>query len=241
MSNANDSCSEAFPTTQWTQIIAVMQHGTEAAARQALEAFCEQYRPAIHSFFLRRGCTPENAGDYTQDFFVTRILVPWDERNGFLHQARRSEQGRFRSFLCWMLWNFLRDQFKKGGLRGGARIMHIPLEDWLPFEAGADEKDFARFGREFDRIFALEIIRKATDQSRHSHYLMAHLRGEMTQAAAAESLGITEGAFKLAYFRFRKRLAKNLWEEVGKLAGPNEADIRAEIQHLMSLFAEPAV
>jgi len=118
MRSLNATFSGSFPTTQWTQIIAVMQDGTEAAAWHALSNFCEQYRPAIQSFFVRRGCTQENAMDYTQEFFLSRILVPWDARNSFLHQARRSEHGRFRSFLCWMLWHFLRDQLKKGG---GAR------------------------------------------------------------------------------------------------------------------------
>jgi len=117
--------------------------------------------------------------------------------------------------------------------------VHIALEDWLPFEEGSDEKLFAQFGREFDRAFALEIIQRAAVQSRHSQSLMAHLRGEVSQKAAAESLSISEGAFKLAYHRFRKRLAEHLREEVGKLAGPDENEIQAEILHLMSLFTEP--
>ena len=54
----------------------------------------------------------------------------------------------------------------------------------------------------------------------------------------AVSQVIHKGMAKQAFHRFRERLARDLWEEVGKLVGPDEADIRAEIAYLMSLFAE---
>jgi DNA-directed RNA polymerase specialized sigma24 family protein len=217
-----------------------MQGESDQAAREALSSFCEQYRPAIHRFFVRRGCSTENADDYTQEFFFRKILEPWKERKTFLLEARRSEDGRFRSFLCWMLWHFLHDQQNKGGMRGGGKVIHISLEDWLPMEEGGDEKAFAHFGREFDRVLATEIIQRAAARSKHSKYLKAHLRGEIPQRVAAESLKISEEAFKLAYHRFRKRLAENLREEIAKLVGPDENEIQQEIKYLMSLFAESA-
>ena len=239
MSNLDAQSASSFPTTQWTQIIHVIQSDSDSAAQAALSDFCEQYRPAIAAFFRHRGCTPENVQDYTQDFFLKRILAPWKERKTFLHAARRDEQQKFRTFLSWMLWNFLRDQFKKGGKQGGGQVPHISLEEWLPIEEGGEGPAFTQFGRDFDRIFAVEIIRKAAAQSQHSHFLEAHLRGELSQEQAAKALGISEEAFKAAYRRFRLRLAESLWAEVAKIVGPDEYEIRAEIKYLMSLFASP--
>ncbi len=106
-------------------------------------------------------------------------------------------------------------------------------------EEGGDDRAFAKFGRVFDRVFALELIRKAAAQSQHSHYFEVHFRGEMSQQEAAAALEISEGAFKAAYHRFRMRLAEILRAEVSKITGPDENEIRAEILYLMSLFDSP--
>jgi DNA-directed RNA polymerase specialized sigma24 family protein len=231
--------SSCFPTTQWTQVIGVIQKGDSEAAWSALVEFCERYRSAIHNFFRRRGYSHEEAEDHTQTFFASRILEPWNKRGGFLHKAQRNEQTRFRSFLCHILWRFLQDEWKKQtSVRAGRGASHVPL-DGLELADGPSKGDvFRKFGREFDRVFAMEILRKAAERSRHSKYLLAHLRGEISQAEAAQQLGLTANAFKQAYHRFRLRLARDLWEEVGKLAGPDEREIRAEIAYLMSLFDE---
>ncbi len=233
--------SFCFPETQWTEVIGAIQGGDGGAAWVGLTSFCEQYRSAICGFFRRHGCGPEQAEDLTQDFFAGRIMEQWQERNGFLHALRRGECVRFRSFLCHVLWRFLQDKWKENNAqRAGGGATHIPLDcletagSGLPLETPED------FGREFDRAFALEMIRNAARCSKHSKYLEAHLRGELSQQQAAAQLGISENAFKQSYCRFRERLAFNLWAEVSKLAGPDEADIRAEIRYLMSLFAEAA-
>jgi len=231
--------SGCFPTTQWTQIIAVIQQGDEDSAWNALAGFCQRYRPAIVRFFQRRGLPPELAEEYTQGFFTQRILLPQQERKGFLFAAEKQDGRKFRSFLSWTLWNFLNDQRRLMlSEKAGGKAPHIPLDDFWPIEEASDHKVDARFGRDFDRAFALELIQKATERSKHSEYFEKHLRGEISQQAAAEILGVTENAFKQAFHRFRKRLAQGLWDEVVQLVGPNEDDIREEIRYLMSLFAE---
>lgn len=232
------SSSSSFPSTQWTQIISAIQTQDGEAAWPALVEFCERYRPAIHRFFLRRGVPPEQAEDYTQAFFQKRILERWDGRDSFLHTITRNEGQRFRGFLCHVLWCFLKDQWKaEMSQKAGGGVPHVPLDDLMETGDAADEETFKSVGREFDRAFALEILRKAAERSRHSTFLMAHLRGELPQKQAAEEMGVSEGAFKQAYRRFRERLARDLWDEVSKLAGPDEKEIRAEIEYLMSLFS----
>lgn len=68
--------SGCFPTTEWTVLLEVIQKGGTTAASVALENFCGQYRPAIRNFFIRRGVDPDQAEEYTQNFFVQRILKP---------------------------------------------------------------------------------------------------------------------------------------------------------------------
>lgn len=233
--------SDCFPATLWTQIIEVIQGEDDTAAQRALAEFCALYRPAVYNFFRRRGRSHAEAEDMTQAFFASRILEHWNDRKGFLHIAERRGEGKFRCFLSHVLWRFLCDEYKKqANLKSGGGAVHVPLEDADLTGKCTDEKAFESFGREFDRVFALEIIRKAAGRSCHSKHLMAHLRGEISQAECALQLGLTENAFKQAYHRFRERLTADLLEEVKKSAGPDENAIRAEIEYLISLFVESA-
>lgn len=230
--------ASSFPSTQWTQIIEVIQKGETEAATAALADFCERYRPVVYGFFRRRGCNHEQAEDYAQEFFRTRILKPWDDRNGFLHTAQRSEQGKFRSFLCQVLWRFLQDQWKaQRTAKGGGNVPHFSLEGLELDGAGADQESFKRFGSEFDRVFAWEIIRRAAERSKHSRHILAHFKGEISQKEAADKLHFSENAFRQAFHNFRKRLARDFWDEVANLVGPDENEIRAEIKYLISLFS----
>jgi len=235
----DEQVSGCFPQTQWTLLIDVIQNEQGTVSLEALSQFCEAYRPAVLNFFLRRGYDREQAEDYTQSFFASRIIEKWDGRDGFLHAAQRSANRRFRSFLSHVLWRFLQDQTKaRMSQKAGGSLPHVPLaEPGMPGEA-VDQEALKRFGRDFDRAFALTLIQKAAGRSKHSEFLVAHLRGEISQRDAADRMTVSEGAFKKAFFDFRKRLARELWEEVCVLVGPKEEDVRAEIEYLMSLFAE---
>lgn len=233
-----EAASGCFPTTQWTLILEAIQSGDQAAAWEALNRFCERYRPAVRNFFLRRGLNPEQAEDYTQAFFTSRIVEKWDERDGFLHSVERRGNDKFRSFLSHVLWRFLQDeQRKQRAAKAGGQVEHISLSDPESRIGEICGESFEGFGREFDRVLALEIIQRAVSHSKHSKHHEAHLRGDMSQAEAAKELGMEENAFKQAHHRFRERLARDIWEEVSKLSGPDEAETRAEIRYLMSLFA----
>lgn len=227
-----------FPVTQWTLLIDVIQGEQKTASLEALSRFCDAYRPAIYQFFRRRGCSHEEAEDHTQSFFASRIIEKWDQRDGFLHKARRSSQHRFRSFLAHVLWRFLQDRAKaRTSQKAGGSHPHIPLaEPGMPGEP-VDEQAHDPFGRDFDRAFALAIIQKAAARSKHAECLIAHLKGEISQREAAERMEVSEGAFKKAFFDFRNRLARDLWDEVRLVAGPEDRDVREEIKYLMSLFA----
>ena len=234
----NPSAS-SFPITLWTQIIGAMQQGPDEAATTALDAFCLRYRPAIYHFFRRRGCSHEQAEDYTQEFFARRILEPWGSGKGFLFEARRREDRRFRSFLCHVLHWFLQDKWKESQTqKSGGAFLHLSLEDLEAWEQLPDDKGVKTLGADFDRAFALEVIQRAASRSQHSKYLMAHFKGEMSQQEAARELDLSENAFKQAYSRFRNRLSADLRHEVASLVGPDETEIRAEMHYLMRLLTD---
>lgn len=235
MDDPAENNSSSYPTTQWTVIIDVIQKGPSAAAWAALAEFCEYYRPAVYTFFRRQNINHHTAEEYTQEFFLTRIHEKWDMRDGFLFKADRDDNSKFRCFLCTVLRRFLMDKWRKKTLPQ----VEDPNPILATLEMAADTNS-ERFMHAFDRTLANQIIKKAAGYSTHSKYLLAHFRGEMTQAEAAKALKIEENAFKQSFARFRERFRKNLWKEVEKLVGPDKTDVEAEIRHLVSIFASPS-
>jgi len=61
-----------FPTTRWT-LIASAGDVRDPDNRRALESLCAAYWYPLYAFVRRRGDSPEQAQDHTQDFFA-RIL-----------------------------------------------------------------------------------------------------------------------------------------------------------------------
>jgi len=227
-----------FPQTQWTRIVRVIQQGRTDAAWRALSDFCEDYRPAIVNFFCRHGCDSEQAQELTQEFFLKRILRPWEDRAGFLQVVDRAK-GRFRAFLAHVLWLFLTDHWRSRGrglTDGKPRL--ISLEQLAPRDDAPDGAAFETFGRELDRPVAEQILQRAATRSKGSAQMVAHFRRQLTQAEAARQLGQSSAAFKVAYDRFKKRFAAEIAKQAAKLAGPDPDAIRAEIRYLMSLFED---
>src|SRR5262245_2747379 len=83
--------SIGFHTTHWTEVLAAREKDG-AVAREALAGLCSAYWYPLYAFIRRRGSSPHEAEDLTQEFFF-RFL----ERHalGSVHPAA----GKFRSFL----------------------------------------------------------------------------------------------------------------------------------------------
>ncbi len=158
---------------------------------------------------------------------------------GFLYLVERQEQRKFRTFLAHAMWWFLKDETKERETqKAGGGLAAFSLEEL--HESGFEAPSLVdeRFGREVDVAFALQILNLAASRFKHSKQLEAHLRGEMSQKQAAEELGMSENAFRQAYSRFRTRLAEAYRIEVTRVAGPDEKEIRDEMQYLMSILAK---
>src|SRR5205809_4396962 len=102
-----------FRTTHWS---VVLQAGESdpGAARAALETLCQEYWYPIYCFVRRRGYSPEDAQDLTQEFF-SRLLTS----NSLVSVDRR--KGKFRSFLLASMNHLLAKEWdrtqrqKRGG------------------------------------------------------------------------------------------------------------------------------
>src|SRR5262249_38763581 len=80
-----------FNTTHWSVVLAAGEEGSEQASA-ALSRLCQTYWFPVYAFIRKRGHSPEQAQDFTQDFFAVFL-----EKNYVARAAR--DRGRFRAFL----------------------------------------------------------------------------------------------------------------------------------------------
>jgi RNA polymerase sigma-70 factor (ECF subfamily) len=106
-----------FTTTHWS----VVRAARESAS--ALETLCCTYWYPLYAYVRRRGHSPEEAEDLTQEFFA-RLLAGKD-----LSGVDRAK-GKFRSFLLAALNHFLANEWDRATAvkRGGNQVL-ISLED----------------------------------------------------------------------------------------------------------------
>jgi RNA polymerase sigma-70 factor (ECF subfamily) len=211
-----------FATTRWSLIVAA-RGGDSPPARQALAELCRVYWYPLYAYIRRRGHGHDAAQDLTQDFFA-RLL----EKNDLA--AVDPARGRFRSFLLAACQHFLanRHDHDHALKRGGGRVI-------LPIDFGDAER---RYGNEpaheqtperlFERRWALALLDQVLNRLRGEYEaggkgeVFARLKGHLTggatasHAEAASALGISEGAFKVAVHRLRKRYRDLLREEIAQ-------------------------
>lgn len=236
--------SGGFPTTQWTDVLAAGRTDSPQGAR-ALERLCQTYWYPLYAFIRRRGYDPHTAQDLTQDFFAG--LFERDALNGLSR-----ERGRFRSFLLASVTNQLRNDWDKRNAqkRGGGRRI-ISFDETSPEERYlAEPVDSLAPERLFDRRWALVIVERVLKRIEAEHtfgdkralfqevrpFLVAEADGT-ARAGAAAKLEMSEGAFKVALHRFRRRFGELLRSEVAHTVG-SEEEVEAEIRHLLDILSE---
>lgn len=141
----------AFVTTHWSVVLAAGRSDTTRACA-ALEKLCRTYWYPLYAYVRRRGHSPEDAKDLTQEFFA-RLL----ERKAVATAS--PEKGRFRSFLLAAMNHFLADAWDKTRARKRGYGQVIPLDGasaetlylQQPVEALTPEKAY-------DRRWALALL-----------------------------------------------------------------------------------
>jgi RNA polymerase sigma factor (sigma-70 family) len=201
-----------FPTTHWSRVIAA---GDPAAplARQSLAALCDAYWYPLYAYIRRRGHTPEQAQDLTQEFFAVIL------EKGLLAKADPG-RGRFRAFLRTVCANYLANQHDRETARkrgGGRALLSIDAADAAGRYALEPAHELTP-ERIFDRTWALTVLSRVFEQLQREYddsgrgAAFSELRALITHGSQAPSyetiaarLGTTVGAVRVAVHRLRRR------------------------------------
>ena len=213
-------------------------------ARAALENLCQTYWPPLYAYVRRRGHSPEDGQDLTQEFFA-RLLG---------HNAVATvnpDKGRFRSFLLASMNHFLADEWDKARAqkRGGGKVISFDpqaAETWLTELAAKDLTPEKAFEHRWAITLLEQVYRRLEGEYRQQNKeklfdgLRPMLTGDSRAAPYAElarHLDMTEGAVKVAVHRLRQRYRELLRDTISDtVAGPEE--VEDELRYLFRILAE---
>jgi RNA polymerase sigma factor (sigma-70 family) len=233
-----------FATTHWTVVMAAGRRATPEADR-ALEELCRTYWYPLYAYVRRRGYSPPDAQDLTQEFFARLLDKHW------IASADR-DKGRFRTFLLTAMSRFLANEWDRAHTqKRGGQATHLPLDaENAETRYEADLALPLTPDRLYDRHWAMTLLDRAltrlrTEQEQAgkakefavlSPFLTAE-RGSIPYAEAAAKLRLSEAAARQAVHRVRKRFREVFREEIIQtVAAPEEVD--EEIQHLLAALSE---
>lgn len=234
--------NESFAATRWTLVLAAARQEDDAPAMRALAELCQCYWPPLYAYIRRQGCNPQEAEDFTQEFF-SRLLA-----KNYLAGVDRGK-GKFRSFLLAALKHFLANEWDRARAqkRGGGHA--IVALDALSDEARAQLEPVDQLSpdKAFERQWAVTVLDHALRRLRAEYAatgreklfdaLKESLTGGLSESVAVtgESCGLGEGALKVAVHRLRRRYREMLRAEIAQtVAAPEE--IEGEIRHLFAVF-----
>jgi RNA polymerase sigma-70 factor (ECF subfamily) len=192
----------------------------------------------------RRGYSPQDAEDLTQEFFARFLEQNWVER------ADR-EKGRFRTFLLSAMSYFLSNEWDKArAQKRGGGVPLLPLEfDLAETRYSREPVDNVTPEQHFERRWVLALLEQVLNRLREEYErdgkgaLFAELNPclvgdgkSQPYAALAAKLDMGEGAIKSAVHRLRQRYRQLLREEIANtVAGPGE--VEEELRHLFAVLA----
>ncbi len=236
--------ASVFVTTHWSVVLQAGRNDT-TQARGALEQLCQVYWYPLYAYVRRRGYSPPDAQDLTQEFFV-RLL----ERNWL---ARADQvKGRFRTFLLTAMERFLANEWDKARAfkRGGGQKL-VPLQfDTGETQYTAEPVDLRTPEQVFERRWAAALLRevmhqleaqyRAEDKAELFAALGPCLAGDregLPYRKLAEQLGLKEAAVRVAVHRLRQRYRGLLRIEIAHtVASPEDVDV--EMRHLFKVLAQ---
>jgi RNA polymerase sigma-70 factor (ECF subfamily) len=236
--------ARAFRTTHWSVVLAAGEEGSEQAVA-ALSRLCQTYWFPVYAFIRKRGHSPEQAQDITQEFFAGFL-----EKN-YVARARR-DRGRFRVFLMCSVDNFLHNQHdraqaqKRGGGQTHLSLDYDDAEERYQIEPVEKGDPATIFEQQWVATLLETILNRLREEfgagARAGLFedLQSHLWGDtesIPYAQLAQKSGLTEGNVKTIARRFRERYRALLREEIAQtVAKPGEVD--DEIRYLMRIASQ---
>ena len=241
--SSSSAPGDVFATTHWTVVLAAGKRHTPQSDH-ALEELCRNYWFPLYAYVRRRGHNKEDAEDSVQAFFARFLAKNYLE-------GLSAERGRFRAFLLASLKNFLTNEWKKSQRlkRGGGGVL-LSL-DWetadTKFQVASTTEPSP--DKAFDREWAVALLARVIEHLRdacaadgkakqfdHLKVFLTAGKGALSHAAAAQALGVDEGAVRVAVHRLRKRYRELLRAEIAHtLADPAQVD--EEMRALFGAFA----
>ncbi|GEP46283.1 RNA polymerase sigma factor [Brevifollis gellanilyticus] len=245
MSDPNQNDSSIFPATRWTLVGHLKDPGESGIlAKKALDHLCKSYWYPLYVYARRFGLDEDGAKDIVQDLFARLI------EGNYMAQAEAAK-GKLRNFLLTSLKfeiGHLRER-ERAAKRGGGRIPEsLDLTDAEGRYVLEPESQEADPERAFERKWALQLLERTRDVLRDTYVrdgkgplfdLLSPALSEGDRwgghAEAAVTLGMNEGAVRVALSRLRKRYAEALRAEVASTVG-DDGDVKAELAYLIGLF-----
>lgn len=227
-------------TTRWSQVLAA-RDGSGTEARKALEDLCRVYWEPLYTFVRYQGSETEEASDLTQAYFAELF------EKRFLDAVDPSK-GRFRSFLLVSLKHFLsHERDRAGALKRGGAVQTVSLDvEGAEQRLGVGSSDEMSPEEAFEYRWAVTMLNRALVRLRQlsvesgTEVQFEALKPNLTGAGEgasyrelAETLGMSEGAVKMAVSRLRKRLGQCLRAEVGDTVA-TPAEIDDEVRHIIA-------
>ena len=233
--------SAKVATTQWSQVIAA-RDGSGTDSRQALESLCQTYWLPLYAYARSLGHTADEASDLTQGFFAY-----WLEKE--ILQSVDPSAGRFRSFLFAAIKNFIsrQDRMERTLKRGGGtttisldfeageeRYLAHPVEKMTPQDIFEHRWAVTVLDRAMDRLEADSDTAEDGNQFQLLKQYLTSEGPEQSYRQVATTLGMSEGAVKVAVHRLRKRFGKYLRLEIAETV-VDPADVDDEVRHLLQV------
>jgi RNA polymerase sigma factor (sigma-70 family) len=225
-------------------VVLTAGRGSSPQAGRALEELCRTYWYPLYAYVRRRGHSPHEAEDLTQEFFA-RLLA-----KNYLADVDR-EKGKFRSFLLASLKHFLANEWDRAqaAKRGGGqphlsldaqtaetRYQAEPADDLTPEKLLERQWALALLDQVLARLQAEFVADSKEKQFDELKLWLTEGKGATSYAVVAARLGTTEGAAKVAVHRLRRRYRELLRDEISHTV-TTPAEIEEEIRHLFAAFA----
>jgi len=227
--------NSTFHPTQWTLVLRARGEGE--AAELALSNLCAAYYGPVVAFLRRDGRNEDAAREMAHAFFESVL------ESGV--GTPDPQRGRFRSYLLGALKHFLskqRDAALAGKRGGGAE--HVPLVEETETSHGLPLPGVFDDTLAFDREWALALIGRALAvleaEQIGKEFVFSTLKpwldggADGSQAEAAQTLGTSETAVKVAVHRLRVRFRELIRAEVAATVNHPE-DVTGELRHLIAV------
>lgn len=231
-----------FATTHWSVVLAAGRSDIPQA-QDALEKLCQIYWYPLYAYVRRRGYSPADAEDLTQQFFAWLLERDW------LGRADQ-QRGRFRSFLLTSISNFLANEWDKARTqkRGGGRVVSLQRDE-AETRCTREPVDNLTPEQSFEWRWALTLLEQVMNRLNAEfardgktelfEALKPCLLGERAAqpyAALASKLAMTEGSVKVAVHRLRQKYRQLLRNEIANTVAKPE-EVEEELRYLFAVLA----